>query len=89
LLQASGTSLKHWIRCTFLVWGIFASISIYDVCDRLLDEKRVGSFVILFVVQDFSTALTMALLVVLFLFLVRWHMLERIEQLYRLSEHRK
>jgi len=42
---------------------------VYDVCDRFLDDKRIGSMVILFVIEDFSTALTMALLVVLILFL--------------------
>jgi len=56
-------------------------MSLYDVCDRLLDEKRIGSFVILFVIEDFSSAFSMALLVVLFLFLARWHMLRRIEHL--------
>jgi hypothetical protein len=35
---------------------------------------------ILFVIQDFSTTLTMALLVVLFSYLVRLHMLKRIER---------
>jgi hypothetical protein len=60
--------------------GNFASVSLSDVCNRLLDSKSsIGSFVILFVIQHFSTTLTMALLVVLFLHLVRWHMLKRIE----------
>jgi hypothetical protein len=81
LLETSSSSLKQWIGSTFLGWGIVASISLTDVCSRLLDDKRIGSSVILFVIQDFSTALTMALLVVLFLFLVRWHMLKRIEHL--------
>ena len=81
LLETSSSSLKQWMGSAFLGWGIFASISLTDVCSRLLDDKRIGSFVILFVIQDFSTALTMALLVVLFLFLVRWHMLKRIEHL--------
>jgi len=41
---------------------------------------------ILFIIQDFSTTLTMALLVVLFLFLVRWHMLKRIEHLCHIPD---
>jgi len=86
LLETSGTSLKQWIGVTFLGWGIFASISVYDVCDRLLDDKRIGGFVILFVIQDFSTILTMALLVALFSFLARWHMLKRIEHLRHMPD---
>jgi len=80
-LAASSTSLRRWIETTLLAWGIFASVSLYDVCDRLLPSKTIGSPVILFVIQDFSTTLTMALLVVLFLHLVRWHILKRIEHL--------
>jgi hypothetical protein len=85
-LEISSTSLSQWIGSTFLVWGIFSSVSLYDVCDRLFDSKRIGSFVILFVIQDFSKTLTMALLVVLFLRLVRWHMLKRIERLRHIPD---
>jgi hypothetical protein len=80
-LESSSSSLKQWIGSTFLAWGIFASISLTDVCNRLLANKTIGNFVILFAIQDFSTTLTMALLVVLFLFLVRWHVLKRIEHI--------
>ena len=86
LLETSSSSLKQWIGSTFLGWGIFASITLTDVCSRLLDDKRIGSALILFIIQDFSTTLTMALLVVLFLFLVRWHMLKRIEHLRHIPD---
>lgn len=81
LLQASAVSLKQWISCVFLGWGIVASIRLSDVCDRLLDFKRAGSFVVVFVIREFSSLLTMTLLVVLFVFLVRWHIVNRIEHL--------
>jgi hypothetical protein len=80
-LETSSTSLRQWMGLTLLAWGIFASVSLYDGCNRILDPKSTGSFLILFVIQDFSTTLTMALLVALFLYLVRWHMLKRIERL--------
>ena len=66
LLETASSSLKQCMGSTFLGWGIFASISLADVCRRLFDDKRIGSELILFIIQDFSTALTMALLVVLF-----------------------
>jgi hypothetical protein len=81
LLQASGTSLKQWIGFTFFAWGVLASVSLHDFCEGLLGEKRTARAVLLLAIQDFSATLTMALLVVLFLFLVRWHVLERIEHL--------
>jgi len=88
-LETSSTSLRQWIGSTFLAWGIFASVSLYDVCNGLLDSKSsIGSFVILFVIQDFSTTLTITLLVVLFLYLVRWHMLKRIERLRHMPGER-
>ena len=61
--------------------GDFCFKSIYDFCDRLLDQKTVGSLVVVFFVRDLSTALTMALLVALFAFLVQWHIGRRIENL--------
>jgi hypothetical protein len=81
LLATARTSLKHWIALTFLGWGLFASVNLSDVCNRLFDENTIRRFVILFVIQDFSTTLTMALLVMTFLFLVRWHIVKRIEHL--------
>jgi hypothetical protein len=81
LLQTSGTSLKQWIGLTVLTSGVFASVTLYDFCRGLLMEKRTAREMILFAIQDFSTTLTMTLLVVLFSFLVRWHTLKRLEQL--------
>jgi len=81
LLGSSAASLKRWISFTYLGWGIFASMSLYDLCNRLLDQKRVGDLLVVFLIRDFSTALTMALFVVLFAFSVRWHVCERIEHL--------
>ncbi len=83
LLETLSASLKLWIGFTFLGWGIFTSISVYDVCNRLLDDKVIGSFMIVFVIQEFSTVLSMALFVVLFVFLVRWHVVKRLEHLSR------
>ena len=59
-------------------WDLPSS-RLYNTCDRLLDQERIGSSVILIIMEDFSTALTMALLTVTFLFALRWHMPKRIE----------
>jgi len=55
LLETSSSSLKQWIGSTFLGWGIFASITLTDVCSRLLDDKRIGSALILFIIQGVNT----------------------------------
>ena len=81
LLRISGHSLSHWIMCTFLAWAILTSTAVYDVCRGMQNEKTTGLAVILFVIQDFSSALSMALWVVLFVFLVRWHVSGRIARL--------
>ncbi|HKW32795.1 MAG TPA: hypothetical protein VJN92_07305 [Candidatus Acidoferrum sp.] len=81
MLEVTSSSLRQWTVCTFLAWGILASASLYDFCDRLLSENAVRRFEILFAIEGFSTALTMALVIVLFLFLLRWHILRRIEWL--------
>jgi hypothetical protein len=86
LLQTSGTSLKQWICLTGLMWGVFASVSLYDFCNGLLIEKQTPREMLLFAIQDFSTTLTMTLLVALFSFLARWHMLKRIEYLRHMPD---
>src|SRR5260370_38249225 len=86
LLEISSSSLKQWFGSTFLAWGIFASITLPDVCSRLLDDKRIGSSLLLFIIPDFSTTLTMELLGSLFLLFVQWHMLKRIEQIRHIPD---
>jgi hypothetical protein len=81
LLKTSTSSLTQWISLTFLCWGIFAAESLYRVCDKLLDEETIRRLAVLFIVEDFSAAFTMTLLVALFVFVVRWHVLKRIENL--------
>ncbi len=79
-LNAASISLKHWIGCIFLVWGLYASMHLYEVCSGLYVSKSVGNSAILLVIQDFSTGFTMTCMVALFLFLVRWHMVKRVQK---------
>src|SRR5258708_18186486 len=81
LLRISSHSLSHWIGCTFLAWAILSSTVVYDVCRGLQNEKATGLAVILFLFQDFSSALSITLWVVLFVFLARWHVSGRIARL--------
>lgn len=79
-LRNSAGSLKQWLTCTLLVSGIFFSTTLYRFCDRILDSERVGFGVVAFVIRDFSTEASIALLIVLFAFLVRWHLLTRVRR---------
>lgn len=81
LLRISHRSLSHWIGCVFLAWAILSSTAIYNFCHGMLYEKVTGRIVILFATRDLFTSLSMALWVVLFVFLVRWHVSNRIERL--------
>jgi hypothetical protein len=67
----------------FLAWGMLTSFTLVDVYYRLLEEKVVGCAQILFVMIDFASALNMALIVVLLLYLIRWYLLIRIDHLSR------
>jgi len=80
-LEMSSDSLRQWITFTFLAWGIVASIDLYNLCNSLLGDKAIRRLAILFAIEGFSIGLTLALLVVLFLALIRWHVLKRVEQL--------
>lgn len=81
LLRVCHRSLCHWIGCIFLAWAILSSTAIYNFCHGMLSEKVTGRIVILFAIRDFFTSLSMALWVVLFVFVVRWHASSRIERL--------
>jgi hypothetical protein len=81
LLRKSSLSLFHRIGCTFLGWAILCATTLYVVCRGLLDEKATGWAVIQFMIRDISLELGMALWVVSFIFLVRWHVSNRIERL--------
>ena len=78
-LRRQSVSLKNWIGCILLTWGLSTSTSLYEFVVRLLDEKTPGSFSVLIGLLGFSTALTQTLLVLFFIFLVRWHMIRRAE----------
>ena len=79
LLHSSAVSLRQWIVLAWLALGILASISVYDVCSGLLSNRGAGRLVFVFLVRDFSTFFTMALVAILFIFLIRWHILRRIQ----------
>ena len=80
-LEDARNSLKQWMAVTLVVGGIFTSLSVYDVCSRLLLQKTYGGTLLIAILGDFSTALTLCLVVVLFILLVRWYLIKRIEQL--------
>jgi hypothetical protein len=81
LLERSADSLKHWTWCTIVVLGIVLANGLQAACGALLNEAAPARASILFAIEDLSSALNMALLVVLFLFLIRWHVLTRIKHL--------
>jgi hypothetical protein len=82
-LEYARNSLKQWMAVTLLVWGIFTSVSVYDVCNRLLDQKAFGGLLLISIIADFSTVLILCLVVVLFTLFVRWHLMKRIERLHK------
>jgi hypothetical protein len=81
LLQVSANSLSHWIGFTFLAYAILVCASVGSICRAMQDEKLTSWAALLIVIPDFSRALSMALWVVLFVFLVRWHVSGRISRL--------
>jgi len=81
LLRSTRGSLSHWMWSTFLGWGILSSTALYDVCKGMLNEKVTGRMVILLQIREFAALLATALWVVSLVFLVRWHLSNRIERL--------
>jgi len=80
-LQTLATSLNHWIAFTYLGLGTYVGFDVYDAFGRILDQKLLGTYAALATVQQLAGAFTMALAVILFAFLVRWHVVNRIAHL--------
>ena len=82
LLKSTVDSLRYWRSLTYQGWGIFACVSLSELCNRLLDDGRVGDLLVVYLIREFSTAFTMALLVALVVFLLQWNLHRRVEQLH-------
>jgi hypothetical protein len=82
LLQVSTNGIKRWIGLVCLAWGLLTSAGVYHACGMMYFEKNIRGAAILLWVQDFSVALSMALSVVVFLYLVRWYLLVRTERFH-------
>ena len=80
-LTAWIASLKQWTTVTFLALGIQTSMTIYQSCNGLLNQKSGWSVTLLLLIRDYSAVVDLTLFVVLFLCFVRWHMLSRVERL--------
>ncbi len=80
-LQNLANSLNHWIAFTYLGLGIYVGIDLYDVFGSIVAEKIMGISAAFGALQRLAGAFTMALVVILFAFLVRWHVVNRIARL--------
>lgn len=81
LMRTASRSLSQWIGCTFFAWGILVATTLREVSSGMMNEKVSGRLMILFEVRDFSTALSLTLWIALYVFLVRWHVVARIDAL--------
>jgi len=80
LLQVSANRLKRWIGLILLASGLATLISVYDICSGMLEEKSTRLAAMVPMIQDLAAMLSVGLLVVLFIYLARWHILIRIER---------
>ena len=87
LLHTTSRSLKQWIGSVVLSYCLLVSTSVYNVCRDVLNDNRVGGAALFFVIQDYAVALSIALFVISFAFVARWHMLRRIERVGDSGNH--
>jgi len=80
-LNESRTSLKQWMGCALIGWGIVATQGTGEISERLLQAKATGTIVILSAAYYFSPLLLSGLTVVLLIFLARWYLLARVQWL--------
>jgi hypothetical protein len=81
LLESSSKSLRRWISAVLLGYVFMFSIGVYEFCNRMIVDTRMGKLGILFAIQDYASALSSAIAVVLVAFAVWWHFQVRLEKL--------
>jgi len=79
LLRVSSHALSHWMALVFLGWAFASSFVVYRVCAGVDLQKATGLAVLQFLIRDLAMTFGMALIVVLLIFLARWHVSNRIE----------
>lgn len=80
-LQTAASSLGRWIGLIFLSWGLLTSINSISVCSALLRQETIGWGPIVLVLLDYARLLNWTLYVATFVFLIRWQLLKRIQQM--------
>ncbi len=80
-LTATAASLQRWTGAVFFSWAILVFFNVPNVGRSILEQREPWGASILIVVMFYSEALSAALLVALLLYLIRWHILKRIEYL--------
>jgi hypothetical protein len=74
-------SLKRWIQLTILTWGFCLCVNVVTELTRLGSNFREiqNQFALLTTLREYLAFSTMAMFVITFLYLVRWHLLNRLE----------
>jgi len=79
-LRDRALSLKRWIVLNILAWGVVAVYGVGNITKGIGSQKSIGAALLLDIFWDLCQPLILLQWAVLVLFLVRWHMLWRIER---------
>jgi|SRR5579864_400980 len=81
LLESLRNSFCDWIGFTLLCGGFVVGSGVYSWSNRVLEINAVNDLTLVLIIQDLAPLLNLCLFVSLFLFLVRWHLHNRIARL--------
>jgi hypothetical protein len=84
-LQEACSSLTQWMGCTLLGGAVVAASDLHQACRHLQESKATSPTLILYRLDYLGESLTLVLGEALLIFLMRWHLLLRIEHLVRNS----
>jgi len=78
-LRQSTRSTSQWMELTLLFYCLLIRFDLYHECSALLAPGRILAIDVVYLLQNVLVLLEMGLLLMLLLFLVRWHFFSRIE----------
>ena len=80
-LQDSARSLSDCMKLTLLFYPLLICFNLYRDCSGLLQSRTISTTELVYLAQEIAVLAEMGFLLALFLFLIRWHFLNRLELL--------
>jgi hypothetical protein len=87
-LETRARSLGHWMRLTVLICAFFACLDFYHGSEELVFSRKITEVDVIYLLLGPFHIFALGLSLIVWLFLIRWHLVKRLEHLAESVESR-